>query len=109
MLMKKLLTLLFSFLWSGSMALAVDHITTGEQTGVDQAAWDAAIELKIRQNGWCPRVFHSHKAEKARLQTSGFFAPITTDFGCRLICAVHRRAPGKIHRLIPIFVAPSAS
>ncbi|MGB6977058.1 MAG: putative molybdenum carrier protein [Gammaproteobacteria bacterium] len=30
-------------------------IISGGQTGVDRAALDAAIELKIPQGGWCPK------------------------------------------------------
>lgn len=33
----------------------VRRIVSGGQTGVDQAALDAAIELNIPHGGWCPR------------------------------------------------------
>jgi hypothetical protein len=33
----------------------IDKIISGGQTGVDRAALDTAIKLKIQHGGWCPR------------------------------------------------------
>ena len=33
----------------------IEKIVSGGQTGVDRAALDAAINLKIPHGGWCPR------------------------------------------------------
>ena len=35
--------------------LGVHRIVSGGQTGVDQAALDAAIELGLAHGGWCPK------------------------------------------------------
>ncbi|CAG8547866.1 6187_t:CDS:1 [Ambispora leptoticha] len=33
----------------------IEQIVSGGQTGIDRAALDIAIELKISHGGWCPR------------------------------------------------------
>ena len=37
------------------MSLLIKKIVSGGQTGVDIAALDVALELKITCGGWCPR------------------------------------------------------
>ncbi len=40
---------------SANIKIIVDKIISGGQTGVDRAALDAALELKIPCGGWCPK------------------------------------------------------
>jgi hypothetical protein len=44
-----------------------EKIVTGGQTGVDRAAWDAAIEFGIEIGGWVPR---ERWAEDGRISTA---------------------------------------
>ena len=45
----------------------VEKIISGGQTGVDRAALDVALELKILCGGWCPK---GRKPKMAGLTTS---------------------------------------
>lgn len=49
---------------SNSMALALQRIVSGGQTGVDRGALDAALDLDIPHGGWCPR---GRRAEDGRI------------------------------------------
>jgi hypothetical protein len=40
---------------SGQLGSTVQKIVSGGQTGVDQGALEAAIELMLEHGGWCPR------------------------------------------------------
>lgn len=41
--------------------MIIKKIISGGQTGVDQAAWDAAIEMNISFGGWVPRGFENER------------------------------------------------
>lgn len=45
----------------------IREIVSGGQTGVDRAALDVAIELKILHGGWCP---HGRKSEDGTIATT---------------------------------------
>lgn len=44
--------------------LGIQRIVSGGQTGVDRAALDVAIELKIPHGGWCPK---GRRCEEGRI------------------------------------------
>lgn len=49
---------------SQPIALALQRIVSGGQTGVDRGALDAALDLDIPHGGWCPR---GRRAEDGRI------------------------------------------
>jgi hypothetical protein len=46
--------------------MIIDRISSGGQTGADQAALDVAIELGIQHAGWIPK---GRKTERGRLSS----------------------------------------
>lgn len=49
---------------TGARDLVIEKIITGGQTGVDRAALDVAIELRLPHGGWCPA---RRRAEDGRI------------------------------------------
>lgn len=49
---------------ANSLAIALQRIVSGGQTGVDRGALDAALDLHIPHGGWCPR---GRRAEDGRI------------------------------------------